>query len=188
MLSQFQTTYIHSDESKLTNTIKLTIAGDGGVGKTSLCSSFTTGRISTSYNMTIGADIFSLPIESPVDGRQTKLLVFDLAGQDRFDCVRDLFYKGTKVAIIVFSLANRGSFYDLSTWIRELQREVPGIPFIIVGNKKDLSREVSLEEAKMIAEKFGAPYFESSASKNENVKEIFHTATLLAMRNSVCAF
>jgi small GTP-binding protein len=188
MLSEFQTSYITPNGSISANTIKLTIAGDGGVGKTSLCSAFTTGRISAAYNMTIGAEIFSMPVKSPIDGKQTKLLVFDLAGQDRFDCVRDLFYKGTKAAIIVFSLANRGSFYDLAMWIRELQREAPGTPIILVGNKKDLNREVSVEEAKKVAHEHGAPYFETSAANGENIKEIFHTATLLAMRNSVCVY
>ncbi len=184
MLSQFQTSYIPTDSPA--NGIKVSIAGDGGVGKTSLCSAFATGRIPGSYNMTIGVDIACLPVK--IEGKQNKLVVWDMAGQDRFECVRDSFYKGTKVAIIVFSLANRGSFYDLSNWIRELQRESPGTPFILVGNKKDLNREVSSEEAKKTADEYRVPYFETCAANGENVKEIFRAATILAMRNSICAF
>lgn len=49
------------------------------------------------------------------------------------------------------------------------------IPIVIVGNKKDYyqGREVSTEEAKMLAMSLGCDFFETSAKTNSNVENCF---------------
>lgn len=50
------------------------------------------------------------------------------------------------------------------------------VPLILVGSKCDLEsdREVSKEEGKSLAEKFGCPFYETSAKTRVNVDEVFH--------------
>jgi GTPase SAR1 family protein len=48
-------------------------------------------------------------------------------------------------------------------------------PVVLVGNKKDLAdeRQVSEQEGKEVAERFGVPHIETSAKTNEGVNEAF---------------
>lgn len=50
------------------------------------------------------------------------------------------------------------------------------IPIVIVGNKTDLEseRQVSKEDGKALAQKFGAGFFECSVKANVNVTEVFY--------------
>ncbi|MHA1213839.1 MAG: GTP-binding protein [Candidatus Hodarchaeales archaeon] len=166
---------------------KLILIGDGKVGKTSLCSHLMNKRIPGRYEITVGLNIEVH--ETYFRDTSVKLVLWDLAGQKRFGCVRGDFYYGARVAIIVFDLQNRGSFFDVKHWIRELKKHSPGTPFILVGNKTDLQkREVSIEEAKQLAEEFNAPYLETSALRGQNVEEVFKMAARIALKGTAVAF
>lgn len=169
-------------------TAKLVLLGDGRVGKTSLCSHLCTQRIPGTYDITVGLNI---EVHETKINRETsvKLVLWDLAGQQRFGCVRPGFYYGSRVALIVFDLQNRGSFFDVKHWIRELRHHSPETPFILVGNKSDLlKREVSKEEAVSVAQEYSVPYYETSALKGKNVEELFQMATRMALRGTCVAY
>ena len=166
---------------------KLILIGDGRVGKTSLCSHLRTKSIPINYSLTVGLNIEVY--ETLLRGTSVKLVLWDLAGQQRFGCVREDFYLGARVALIVFDVQNRGSFFDVKHWIRELKRHSPDTPFILVGNKMDLHRrEVAREEALHLAKDYSAPYFETSALDGENVDELFQMATRIALEGAVVAY
>ncbi|MFQ5981339.1 MAG: GTP-binding protein [Candidatus Hodarchaeales archaeon] len=167
--------------------IKLAILGNGKVGKTSLCESLREGRIPGTYDLTIGVDITTKDLT--VAGNNIRLILWDMAGQNQFDCVRPAFYEGARAAMIVFSLQDRGSFYDVKSWIRELQNHSSGIPFVLVGNKNDLKkREVTKEEVEALAAQFRVPYVETSAKKSLNVEEAFRVTTILALQGAAVAW
>lgn len=117
-----------------------------------------------------------------MNGTALKLLLYDLAGQTHFKCVRPAFYAGTKSAIVVFSVTDRGSFYDITHWLRELHKNVGSVPFVLVGNKRDQikKREVNFSEALEFAKSLEVPYFETSAKTGENVDKVFETAAILS--------
>jgi len=166
---------------------KLILIGDGRVGKTSLCSHLRTRTIPGTYSLTVGLNIEVH--ETFLQGTSVKLVLWDLAGQNRFGCIRNDFYLGARVALIVFDVQNRGSFFDVKHWIRELKRHSPATPFILVGNKKDLhKREVAYEEASRVAKEFSAQYFETSALEGENVDALFQNATRLALKGTAVAY
>ena len=168
-------------------TAKLVLLGDGRVGKTSLCSHLRNQRIPGTYDLTVGLNIEVH--ETDLKGASVKLVMWDLAGQQRFGCVRPGFYNGARVALIVFDLQNRGSFFDVKHWIRELKSHSPDTPFILVGNKTDLlKREVSREEAVTLAREFSVHYFETSALKGKNVEELFQLATRIALQGTAVAY
>jgi Ras-related protein Rab-11A len=168
---------------------KLILCGDGGVGKTSLCSHLRSQRIPGSYDITVGLNIEVYETFLKEITTLVKLVLWDLAGQDRFSCVRGDFYLGAGVALIVFDVQNRGSFFDVKHWIRELKHHSPRTPFILVGNKADLSkREVAPIEGETLAQEYSAPYIETSALKGNNVTEVFRMATYLALQGTAVAY
>lgn len=131
--------------------------------------------------MTVGVSILTHWMQ--INGAALKLLLYDLAGQPHFKCVRPAFYAGTKSAIVVFSVTDRGSFYDVEHWLRELQNCVGRVSLVLVGNKSDqkTKREVDPSEASAFARKIGIPYFETSAKTGYNVDKVFAKAASLSM-------
>ncbi|MEJ2295239.1 MAG: GTP-binding protein [Candidatus Lokiarchaeota archaeon] len=83
-------------------TFKISVIGDGRVGKTSLIKKFTKGSFQTDYIKTIGAQ-FSV-FDKMVNGDEIRLFFWDIAGQDDFHFLRSSFFKNSKAAIIVYSL------------------------------------------------------------------------------------
>lgn len=118
--------------------LKIVLAGDGAVGKTSLRRCYLGESFSSEYQQTIGAD-FAIH-EAQVGSYKVKFVIWDLAGQLMFHQVRKSFYKGSHGAIIVCDITNPSSFDNVKHWINELWRnnDLGPVPFIIVGNKSDL--------------------------------------------------
>ena len=175
----------HTSDKETNFILKLSLLGDGFVGKTSLCSALEAGVIPGTYDITVGLEIRSKEMTN-INGTNVRLVLWDLAGQERFSCVRDVFYNGTNIAAVVFDVNNRGSFYDIHQWVRELRRNENDVPMILVGNKIDLGqREVSKEEAEEVARKYGALYVETSAKTGENVQQTFRVATAIALKKAM---
>ncbi|WEU40375.1 MAG: GTP-binding protein [Candidatus Odinarchaeum yellowstonii] len=81
----------------------------------------------------------------------------------------------------MFDLTRISSFNNLDSWVGELHRYVETmIPFIIIGNKRDLEhiREVEREAALKYSEKWAAPYLETSAKTGEGVDKCFTSISI----------
>jgi small GTP-binding protein len=95
---------------------KVVVIGDGAVGKTSLINKCVENKFEQSYLLTIGSDFKVKEFE--FDNFLIKLQLWDLAGQDRFKCVRESYYQGALGIIGVFDLTNPASMESLYTkWI-----------------------------------------------------------------------
>ena len=81
--------------------------------------------------------------------------------------------------LLVFSIANMNSFYELSALREQIIRikDDDDIPIVVVGNKCDLEedRVVTKGRAFQLAQQWGSkPYYETSARRRVNVDEAFH--------------
>ncbi|MFQ5980690.1 MAG: GTP-binding protein [Candidatus Heimdallarchaeota archaeon] len=165
---------------------KVTLLGDGAVGKTSLRDRFMGKAFPTEYLMTIGADFAAKSIE--IEGRRVKFQIWDLAGQPRFEMVREMYYKGALGGLLVFDVTRPYSFENTMSWIREVwgHNGKGRIPLVLLGNKIDLRSQfpmfVRSEQAEQLAkglseicssDGFSIPYIETSAKTGENVEEAF---------------
>ena len=125
---------------------KVSVVGDGRVGKTSLIKKFTQSSFEKEYIKTIGAQL-SVYLEE-IDGEKIKLLFWDIAGQNSFNFLRPSFFNNSKAAIIVYSLEEnklgKESFNNISTWYEEIIKYCGNIPIILFANKVDLVEESNL--------------------------------------------
>jgi Ras-related protein Rab-39B len=136
------------------------------------------------------------------DGTRIKLQLWDTAGQERFRSITKSYYRkqvknsflyqnstvailGNSVGVLlVYDVCNHASFEHIPLWLLEAKRHIePYRPvFALVGCKLDLvnngeNREVSVEEAKTIAEQHDLIYVETSARTGINVREAFALVT-----------
>jgi small GTP-binding protein len=163
--------------------VKVVIAGDGNVGKTSLIRLFTTGKFEHSRVATIGVD-FHTHTEQLPDG-PVRLSIWDMAGQERFHFFRVDFYRGCKAAALVYDVTAPDSQYHLENWRKEILDVVPEVKMIVVGNKIDLVNIREVDGARRFADSIGSPYLETSALTGHGVSEMFHTLAIMGTSESV---
>ena len=159
---------------------KITLLGDGSVGKTSLVSRFVHQTFKTDYQLTLGVNFLSKDVE--LDEALVNFLIFDLGGQEEFDVFRGRFLQGSVGSLLVFDLTNFSSFWNVSKWLKELGEAGLSFethPVVLIGNKSDVKkRMVPRDEIDLLIEEHPwAAYIETSAKTGDNVEEAF---TILA--------
>ena len=177
------------NEQKEKFIFKITVIGDGGVGKTSLIKRFTKGGFQEDYIKTIGAQFSKY--EQDIEGDECELNFWDIAGQADFHFLRPSFYKNSQAAIIVYSLEEnklgKVSFKNIAEWYDDIIHFCGDIPVILFANKVDLIKKENLSLSKM--EKFVEKrnllgYYLTSAKTGESVNDAFHAI----IRELYCKF
>jgi small GTP-binding protein len=162
-----------------TRGLKITLGGDGNVGKTTLIRRLCTGRFQAARVITIGVDFHLYDIQH--DNQPARLIVWDVSGQDQFEFTRRAFYRGSKAVGLVYDVSDRASFERLPKWRAEIQSIMPNIPFILTGNKIDLGRQISTAEGAALAREWRVPFFETSCLHGDGVREFFHALAHVAL-------
>lgn len=124
--------------------IKILLLGDGGVGKTAIRRRFMGQGFKSTYMETVGSDFStkSIEIEHNLNFITMNFQIWDLAGQPKFQNVRQLFYSGSQGLIFVFDVTRLDSLENLRTWVDEvLKNGISNIPALVIGNKVDLKDE-----------------------------------------------
>ena len=165
-----------SDERK-DFVFKITVIGDGGVGKTSLIKKYTKGSFKKEYIKTLGAQFSKY--DEKIENSAVKLFFWDIAGQKEFSFMRPTFYKGSKAAIIVFSLAPNeidDSFQHISEWHEDIKKYCGNIPIVLFGNKMDLVNDEELYKSKVeeiVDKRDFLGYYKTSAKTGNGVYKSF---------------
>ena len=150
----------------------IVIVGDGYVGKSALISKYKVNDFQEKYIVTVGIDYYEK--EEEINNEKIKVKIWDTAGQERFQGLTKSFYKYGNGIILTYDVTNRESFNNLKKWIDSIMNfKKENATIIIVGNKIDLSRQVSKEDAVELARRNRYKYFETSAKTGKGVNECF---------------
>jgi len=162
------------------NSAKVVMLGDSGVGKSSIAMRYVNNEFHPYIESTIGASYLTKSVEieqNPIlPARKVTFKIWDTAGQEKFNSLIPMYYRGAAVAILVFDITKRGTIRSLDRWVRELREKgPPDVIFALCGSKCDLTKDrlVSELEGKRYAEDIGALYVEVSAREALGVDELF---------------
>ena len=155
---------------------KLIIIGDAGVGKSSILKRAVKNIFEDNYQATIGFEFLLMHFQ--VNDLKIKFQIWDTCGQEMYRSLVQGFYHNTSLALLVYDINKKPTFESLDIWLKDLKQHTEqDLPVFIVGNKNDLDRNVTDEEAKEFKKVNNIVYFaECSAKRGYNVKEIFFEA------------
>lgn len=148
--------------------------GSFGVGKTSLVNQFVHSIFSEEYLTTIGARIERH--ELSLDEILLSLIIWDLAGEDKFDRVRSSYVGGAAGYVLVFDGMRRETVAEGVAICDQCVAQSPDTPVVCVMNKSDLfdSWTVGDEEYRQIADR-GWPLLSATATDGASTARVFES-------------
>ncbi|KAG2387367.1 hypothetical protein C9374_001699 [Naegleria lovaniensis] len=159
--------------------IKAITIGNSSVGKSSLVRRWCGEDISSSLPATIGVDFRYREIT--LDDRTIKVSLFDTAGSEKFESLTQSYYRGSKIAFIVYDVTKKNSLEACNTWLNSLYKVVDreDVVVVLIGNKTDdvSLRKVTYQEGETFAKDHNIPlFFETSSLSNSNTELAFFEA------------
>lgn len=167
---------------------KLVLLGEAAVGKTSLINRYVEGAFSEDYKPTLGANIIRKDVNLDDSNAKIRLIVWDLAGQEKYNVIRSMYFQGCVGALLVYDVTRHNTFSEIKNkWLADFQKYVKKEgAYILIGNKIDLEdqRIVQTEEGKKLANEVNAcDFIETSAKLGNNVEKAFQNLVKQILRN-----
>jgi small GTP-binding protein len=158
-------------------TVKIVVAGDGGVGKTSFLNRLVHDNFDMKSELTKGIDFFSKNIQ--INGTDINFVMWDFAGQDQFKSLLDGFVDGSIAAFLLFDLTRASTIENVVNWLERLKK-LSNMPIMILGTKYDLLEnklESNLDQylISLIKSNNLLRYMKISSKTGYNIKEVFHS-------------
>lgn len=163
---------------------KILVVGDIGTGKTSIIKKYVHGTFQSGYKCTIGVDFAMKTIER--EDYTVKLLLWDIAGQERFSSMTRIYYREASAAVIVYDISRSSTHSSVTNWLEDLRLKLgPDIPVFIFSNKCDVCPKMLDDELPLgpitldeyCAKNNIIKYFKTSALSGININEGMETIT-----------
>jgi len=182
-----------NDRIKIRKNLKIIIAGEGAVGKTTLIQRYLGRPFRAQYLITLGVQTsaVSINLETIIGLNESiDLQLWDLAGQQQYRDVVKQFFVGTDEAIVVGDLSRISTVEKVIDWIDQINKQnMKNTRFIIVGSKLDLvtgfegSLEAKIKETLLkIKDQLKINeeiiFIKTSSLDNRNITEVFELAIL----------
>jgi small GTP-binding protein len=154
--------------------VKLVMVGPQSAGKTCVCNYFVDRNFTLDQQPTVASESRSKTMT--VKGEEIKLRIWDTAGQEVYQSLVPMYYRGASLVIIMFAVDSQECFEKVDSWIVTAKRECPSAKFLLIGNKTDIEkRTVSTTKGEDKAKQYGIMYAETSAKTGEGVNDAFQT-------------
>ena len=144
--------------------------------------------LSTEGDRTLFFDFLPVKIE-PIGGLGLRLQLYTVPGQVFYDATRKLVLNGADGVVFVAdsqptaSDANLESMSNLEINLAEMGIDLGAFPLVLQYNKRDLPGAVPVEELGKQLNRFGAPEFETVASRGEGILPALREITRLVVKD-----
>ena len=134
------------------SSIKVIFLGDSYVGKSSLINRLINNKF-VELSSTLSIEYHTYIIS--INDYKIRMQLWDTAGQEKYNSIISNYYKGTDVAIFVYSIDKQETFENIQMWFKHLKENNEDSLNILIGNKLDMEKEgarvVSYENAENFA-------------------------------------
>jgi signal recognition particle receptor subunit beta len=144
--------------------------------------------LSTEGDRTLFFDF--LPVKTdPIGGLGLRLQLYTVPGQVFYDATRKLVLNGADGVVFVADSqpaatdSNMESMSNLETNLAGMGIELASFPLVIQYNKRDLPGAVPVEELRAQLNHYGAPEFETVASRGEGILPALREVTRLVVKD-----
>ena len=162
--------------------LKIILIGEAGVGKTNLINIVQNKEFCSNELSTPNCSFFMQPMT--IDNINFNVYIWDTIGQEKLKAQTKIFFKNSKIVILVYDITVKETFTKLDEWYNQVKDSLgtDNIVLGVLGNKKDLfiNEEISEEEAQAYAEKIGAKWALTSA-KTERPSFITYLEDLIKL-------
>jgi small GTP-binding protein len=156
--------------------IKIVVAGDGGVGKTSLLTRYINNAFMDVMRITIGAGFFAKVLEN--EERIVKLQLWDFGGEKRFRFILPSYCAGAHGVILAFDMNDFTTLMNLDEWLTIIRENTTTPAIILVGTKSDIAGVLDEKFIQEYLKKNGLEKFiRTSAKTGENIERVFEELT-----------
>lgn len=160
---------------------KICMVGLFATGKTSLVRRFVYSKFSESYHSTIGVKIDRKDVS--VDGKDVKLLLWDLAGKDGFEDIQTSYLRGAAGILYVADGTRPETVQELTALRERAEAAVGSVPSLVALNKHDLTDAWAITEADIARlGNEGWRSFVTSAKTGDGVEAAFQQLAAEATR------
>jgi len=160
--------------------LKICMAGEGAVGKTSLIRRYVLDQYDDRYIATLGTKITkkSVTVANPLgsDQLQADVILWDIMGTSTVrELLKEAYYHGAQGILAVADLTRRDTLIALDEWARSIRSVAGDIPTYGVVNKVDLEEDRALPAAEVegFFRQRGWPWSYTSAKTGAGVDETF---------------
>ena len=148
-------------------TLDCIIVGDSNVGKTSIFNSVCKNvTYNSHYDITLGIDFIKYNLK--YKDTTYKFNIWDSSGYKKFTNLAKTYYRKSKIAFIVYDISNIDSFLNINYWYEQLINENEKLIIILIGNKADKKRNVTLNYIKNWIVSKPLNYIETSVKNNNS--------------------
>ena len=150
------------------NGIKTILLGESGVGKTNLINVALGMNFDKNSSVTYCISFLKKVIK--INSKEYILHIWDTVGQEKYRPLTKLFFKDSKIVILVYDKSLQESFKELEYWYNEVHNLLgDDIILAVCGNKDDLDdtdKDVNEDEAREFAKRINAKFKMTSAKEN----------------------
>lgn len=151
---------------------KVCIIGDFAVGKTSTIERFVNSQFSEKYQTTIGVKVDTKSVL--VDGVELKLIIWDIAGTDKFGEIEYSYLRGASGYIMVADGTRSTTVAAVQNLRKQVEARYGELPYVFLINKSDLSNnwEMTDDNIKLLRNTCADVYV-TSAKTGKDVDQAF---------------
>lgn len=98
---------------------KMIVIGDSAVGKSCIMHRMCSNQFLDDHEVTVGVEFGSLLIK--IEDFVIKLQIWDTAGQESFQSITKIFYRGAHAVLLTYDSTKLSSFQNLEHWHHEVK-------------------------------------------------------------------
>ena len=118
--------------------LKIVVAGNSGVGKSSIAARYIKSVFDEASEFTIGVEFDEKVVQ--IDSNKTLVQFWNMSGKKMYMQMAKQHFTEAVGAILVYDVTDKRSFEDIPNWMREIQKHADDeCQFLLLPNKCDFT-------------------------------------------------